>query len=132
MTRENVQAVADIFEGWRRGDFGVGEDVWHPQIEFVVDDTVSVSPGTFHGVAEMSDSWREQLSAWEWFDAVVEEIVEAKDQIVVFNRIRGRGRGSGIDVDARRAAVFTFRDGKVVSLRLTTREEALELTGRGE
>jgi hypothetical protein len=47
--------------------------------------------------------------------------------------MRGRGRGSGIVIDqADRAAIFTFRNGRIVRLRLTTATEALEAAGLRE
>ena len=54
------------------------------------------------------------------------------DRIVVFHRVGGQGAYSGAVVDAPRAAVFTFRGGKIARLLLTDRDTALEAVGLRE
>ncbi len=81
----------------------------------------------------MAAVWGEALGAWDGFHTgPIEELIEAGDQIVVFNRLVARGRRSGVEVDARWGAVFTFRDGKITRFFLANCEEALEAAGLSE
>jgi ketosteroid isomerase-like protein len=56
-----------------------------------------------------------------------EEFFEHGDQIAVVVRARMRPKGSSAEIENRTGQLWTFRDGKVVSLRLFPKpEEALE------
>jgi ketosteroid isomerase-like protein len=69
--------------------------------------------------------------AWGEFAPQIEESIECgHDRLVTANRIRARGKASGVEVNSRRAVLWTFRDGKVAGARLyQSREEALEAVG---
>jgi ketosteroid isomerase-like protein len=72
-------------------------------------------------------------SAFEAASAEPERIVESGEQVVAVVRSRLRPRGSSGDIELRTGFLWTFRDGKVVSLRLFDQpEEALEAAGRSE
>jgi ketosteroid isomerase-like protein len=62
-----------------------------------------------------------------------ERIIDAGDQVVVIAAWRGRGKASGVDTEWRYAAVWTLRDGKVISM-VSYRDpaEALEAVGLRE
>lgn len=86
------------------------------------------------GLEAMRDAWREILSGWgDLRVGGLTRLVETADSVISLNPMRGRGRGSGIVIDqADRAAIFTFREGHIVGLRLTTATEALEVAGLRE
>jgi ketosteroid isomerase-like protein len=65
-------------------------------------------------------SW---LQTWDVFTVETEEFIESDQRIIVFVRLRGRPRGSSADVEGRQADVYTFRDGKIVRIENTPREE---------
>src|SRR5712691_7098278 len=74
-------------------------------------------PGTWKGLAEMTESWRSQVSAWEAFDAVADEVRELDDErVLVFSHLSGRGKTSGLEVGQKGAELFHIRDGKVTRL----------------
>jgi ketosteroid isomerase-like protein len=63
-------------------------------------------------------------------DLVVEAIVEHKDRLVVIARVSGESKNAGILLEDRRAAVWTFRKGRVLRIeQFTTPAEALEAAG---
>ncbi len=134
MSEENVEIVRRLYGRWLQGDFSVGSDDWDPDIEFVVDLPGGVERYEARGVEAMSRIWRSQLEAWEQLEVgKIEKLIDAGEHIVVLNSLWGRGRHSGAEVTAAdRGAVFTFLDGKVVRLFLTTRERALEAAGLSE
>ena len=82
----------------------------------------------------MREAWREGLSEWEQYrTGPIEHLIESGDHVAAFNRMHGRGKKSGIDTGSRlRAAVFTFREGKIVRLLLTDIQGALEAVGLRE
>jgi ketosteroid isomerase-like protein len=134
MSQENVEIVRRLYEYWVRGDFRTGIEVFDPNVEYEVDAVVSATPAKVRGLAAMGQVWRENMEGWA--DLRVGEIarlVENEDQVIVFNRLQGRGRRSGVVVEQPdRAAIFTFRDGRIVGLRLTNRAGGLEAAGLRE
>jgi ketosteroid isomerase-like protein len=128
---ENLDLVRSIYAAWERGDFSSAE--WaHPEIEFVLPD--GPDPGTWKGLAEMAESWRSQVSAWEAFDAVADEVRQLDDErVLVLSHFTARGKTSGLEVRQKGAELFHIRDGKVT--RLVTyweRERALSDLGLAE
>jgi ketosteroid isomerase-like protein len=111
---ENVDLVRSIYTAWERGDFSSAE--WaHPEIEFVVPD--GPDPGTWRGLAEMRESWRSQVSAWDEARAEAEEFRELDDRrVLVLSHFSGRGKTSGLEVGQKGAELFHVRDGKVTRL----------------
>ena len=134
MSQENVELVRSIYTAWERGDFGAAG--WaDPEIEFVSTD--GPTPGTWTGVAEMTEAWREVLSVWDDLRMTVDEYRDLDDgRILVLNRFSGRGKTSGLDLGqmhAEVANVVVVRNGKVT--RLVTywdRERALADLGLSE
>jgi ketosteroid isomerase-like protein len=131
MSRENAEIVRLIYKEWGKGDFG-NREPFDEDLDFEMSGWVMIQsdPIKARGIDGMAGVWREVLRGWDDFrTGPIEELIEAGDQIVVFSRLVGRGRRSGVEVDARRGAVFTFREGKITRLFLADREEALEAAG---
>jgi ketosteroid isomerase-like protein len=131
MAPTNTAIVRELYEAWTRGDFRAGEEHFHPDIRFVVDAAVSPSPGEWRGAEAMRHAWREQLGAWEDYrTGPIEQLVEAADLVVAFNRMHGRGKRSGLAADSQRwAAVFRFHDGRIADLRVTDLQGGLAAVG---
>ena len=135
MSRENVEIVRQLYEYWTRGDFRSGVEVFDPDIEFEIDESVTMGGAVkVRGLAEMGKAWRENLSGWGDFRVgEITRLVETDDGVIAFNRLEGRGRRSGIVVDqSDRAAIFRFRNNRIVGLRLTTATGAIEAAGLSE
>jgi ketosteroid isomerase-like protein len=113
----NVDLVSSIFAAWERGDFGSVE--WaHPEIEYVHDD--SPAAGSWSGVANMAEAFRDFLGAWETFCVVADEYYEIDDErVLVLVHRSGRGKRSGVELAQMRssgACLFHIQDGKVTRL----------------
>jgi ketosteroid isomerase-like protein len=134
MTRENVEVIRKLYAGWSRGDFRVGLEFFAPDLRFVIDGSITPTPGEWSGVEGMRDAWREGLTAWEDYrTGPIEHLIESEDQVAAFNHMHGRGKQSQIPTDSRLwAAVFTFREGKIAQLLLTDLQGALEAVGLRE
>ena len=132
MPQENVENVRQLFEHWERGDWGGGREFFDDSCEVVFSTSAFPDAGAYGVGRKALRAWMNFTEAFETFAVEVDQIVEAGDQVVVFNWIRGRGRASGADVDASVGAVFTLRNGKIVRYELTDRREALEAAGLRE
>jgi ketosteroid isomerase-like protein len=114
MSQENVEVVRSIYADWERGDFSATERL-HPEIEFAM--VGGPSPGTWTGLAGMSEATHEFLSAWKNLRAEPEEYRELDgERVLVLIHHRGRGKTSGLELgqmQTKNAALFHVRVGKV-------------------
>jgi ketosteroid isomerase-like protein len=113
----NLDLVQSIYATRERGDYR--STGWaHPEIEFVVAD--GPSPGSWKGLAGLTEGFRDWLSAWEEFRPEVEEYRELDDErVLVLVRLSGRGKTSGLELEqmrAQAAALYEIHDGKVTRL----------------
>lgn len=114
MSRE-LEVARRICEEWGRGDFR-SSDWAAPDIDMTSADGFA---HTGQGVAEMAESWRDWLSAWEEFRVEPEEYLGRGSSVLVLTRFGGRGKASGVSAEMLRGgARFDFRDGKVGRLTL--------------
>jgi ketosteroid isomerase-like protein len=79
------------------------------------------------GVRAAFDAWFE---TWEWMRVEVEDMVEAGEHVFITLHQRAKGKQSEAEVEIRSFNVYTFRDGKVLGIRLFLEQEsALEAAG---
>ncbi len=75
-------------------------------------------------------SW---VSTWEDFRFEVEQFIDAGESVVLLVHETGRGKESGAPMDNRYCQVWTFSDGRIVSVvAFRTRDDALEAVGLPE
>jgi ketosteroid isomerase-like protein len=80
------------------------------------------------GVERSVNSWFE---VWDDYEAEIEELIDAGDDVLVVISSRARGKGSGVTVTHRYYRVCTVREGKIVRmLEYSKRSEALKALGR--
>jgi fructose/tagatose bisphosphate aldolase len=75
------------------------------------------------------DAWSRWLEAWEEFSMEFVEVIDAGENIVVLNRLRGRGKESGAPVEAEVGVIFGCEDGIIRRMVFRDRREALEAAG---
>jgi len=129
---QNAEVVRKLYEGWQRGDFAVETDVYHPDVELIIDYGPDFT--TTAGFKEMRNVWREQLTLWEsWSTGPIEKLIEDGEHVVVTHSLRGRSK-RGLSLESRNAgAAFTFRAGRIVRLVATDQlAKALEAVGLSE
>jgi hypothetical protein len=97
MASANLDLVRSIYDAWEHGDFGSAE--WaHPEIEFVIAD--GPEPGSWKGLAGLSEGWRAVLGAWENLRIESEDYRELDgDRVLVLLRLTGRGKTSGLELE---------------------------------
>jgi ketosteroid isomerase-like protein len=138
MSEEHVELSRRAFAAFNRGgvDACVSEGIWSPEI--IWDATPSGIPGlgTYRGQAEvrrfMEKDWFAAFPFDEW-EVVVEDMIDAGDQLVIICRQHGRGASSGAVAELELAQVSTMRDGQIVRIdNYLDRAKALEAAGLRE
>jgi hypothetical protein len=117
---ENLELVRSIYADWEHGDFSRAN--WaSPEIEYVFAD--GPDPGSWRGLAGMSEGWRNVLAVWEGVTATAEEYRELDDRrVLVLDRRSGHGKTSGLEIEEMRtkgATLWQIRDGLVVRLMMS-------------
>jgi ketosteroid isomerase-like protein len=132
MSQEKVEIVRRIFEGWGRGDFRVGVELYDPYVLLVIRSEFP-DAGAYCGPAEIRKYTRQLLSAWEGFAISGEEFSAAGDSVVVRVHQQGTGIESGAPAELRYFQVWTFRGKSVIRIEsIRQRAEALEAAGASE
>jgi ketosteroid isomerase-like protein len=130
MSRRHVEIVRKIYDGWGRGEFQAGTELYDPYVLLVLRPEFP-DAGAYCGPDEIGRYMREHFLAD--FDGVViagEEFVEAGDSVVVRVEQRATGAVSGTPVGLRYYQVWTFRGDSVIRMEsMREREEALEAAG---
>ena len=113
----NLELVRSISAAHERGDFSSAE--WaHPEIEFVI--LGGPEPVTRIGIAQMAESWRGWVSAWEGYRVEADEYRELDDErVLVLTRSSAYGKAGGQVVGrmrAKGAVLYHLCAGKVTRL----------------
>ena len=114
MSTENVEIVRALFEHWGRGDFDTPE-AFDPEVEFTRYGGEVVVTRQARGISGLSAAVVELLREWVDMRLEAERFVEVDDRVLVYARLRGVGKRSGAPLDHLEAAVFTLRNGKIVT-----------------
>jgi ketosteroid isomerase-like protein len=139
MSPENVELVRSFFAA----SSGETEQVFErlPRLlesfgpDFELDMSRSIGPqrGVYRGPEEIMDFYRERGDAWSRVEMFETEIIDAGDVVVRVGGFRGVGEWSGIEASSEGASVWTFEEGRPISMRLyQSKAEALEAAGLSE
>jgi ketosteroid isomerase-like protein len=133
MSQENVDKARDLAEAFSEGDvdrFLTGLD---PEIEVDLSRRL-IDPETYRGHEGVREYLRKQRDVWRSQRIESEEYIAVGENVVVVPiRFVSTGRGSEIDVRARAAWVWEFREG--LGVRATayqSKQDALEAVGLRE
>ena len=130
MSRENVEVVRSLYEGWLRGESGL--DKLDPEISMVESQALPGAASAY-GIEAVERYMRSFAKHWEQIRFEPQEYVDAGDQVVVVARLVGRGKKSGVEVTRTWAYVWTVLDGKALRMDgYETRSEALKAVGLEE
>ena len=131
MSQENVEIVRSIYEAFNRRDWDAAFRDQRPDVEMTT--PPGPNAGTFRGQEEIQGYWEEMLTPFEAWTAEPEEFFEHGDQVVALIKNRLRPKGTDAELEMRAGAIWTIRDGAVVSMRIFPQpEKALKAAGLSE
>src|SRR5919109_2133660 len=122
MSQETVELIHTTLEAWRRGEeawaAAVGVDVEWENAGYPVAGTERTGRGR-EGFLKFMEQYR---ATWRPYEATIEELIDAGDNVVVVLRETVRERGeAAIERDA--AQTWTVDDGRIVRYRLYRTKE---------
>jgi ketosteroid isomerase-like protein len=142
MSQENVEIVRRAHPGpdvdiaalvrddeLNRRTFAAISPLFDPEFECVLH-FPGAEPATYEGLKGFRAGWRDWLAPWATYRAVIEELVDLGDRVLVMVRDYGRSDPGSPEIEQIDAAIWTVRDGRIVRAEFyTVREEALRDAG---
>jgi ketosteroid isomerase-like protein len=135
MSRENVGIARQAHEAFNRPDLGVFDlDAFYrlADPDLVVDwsRSAGLEAGVYRGETASRRFWSTFFEAFERVLVEPLEFIEHGESVVIPHHLRAWGR-DGLEVDAHSTVVLTFRDGRIIEMRLYRQTaEALKAVGR--
>ena len=133
MSQADLELVRHIFEVFNGEDIDEIAALVDPELEVEVPSEVSAEPDTYRGEEGIR---RYFLSFQDVMDEIrfePERVRDAGESVVVALRLTAKGRQTAIPVEQRTAAVWTFRNGKVLRVRTyASWNEAMRAAGVAE
>ena len=132
MSRESVELVRGVMDGFFSGDIASVFSAFGPAIEFRPPPE-HPDFGVYHGHDEVRRAFSRWIGAWEALRYDPPDYVDAGDRVLAVSRQRGRAKGSGIEVETEFAILFEIHDGRIVRFDMFfDRGEAVEAAGLRE
>jgi ketosteroid isomerase-like protein len=129
MSQENVEIVRHIYDGWAKGDFGVGLGYLDPHVVLVIPPDFPEF-GVFVGAQGIETLMRRFLDQWEQLTIEAKDLRAAGDTVLARVVQHGTGTASGIEGDIPYFQLLTFRGGKIVRMESVMDEaDALKAAG---
>jgi ketosteroid isomerase-like protein len=122
----NIALVRKFVHAFNRGDVDTMVAGLDPEVEL---HEWPAAPGarSFRGPEGARQALAGWFEIWEWMTVEIEDLVDLDDRVLVTLYQRAKGKGSAAEVEIRSFNVYTFRNRKIVELKLfTEREPALE------
>jgi ketosteroid isomerase-like protein len=133
MSRENVDAVRQSWEAWKRRDIPKLFAFYDEAVEWDMSASAVPDMGIYRGHQGVRDFFRDWVEDFENWQATPIAFIDADDSVVVTVRQTARGKGSGAGVDMLYWQVYRLRGGKAVRVEIYRNEsEALEAVGLRE
>ena len=132
MSLENLEVVQALAEAWRVSDRDAWMAAWDEDAEFYPLRSQLEGHG-YPGRAGLREFWAAWDHDWEWARFLVDEILDAGDQVVALAHFNALGKASGVELDYPIGIVLRIQRGLVVYARFySDAAEALEAAGLSE
>ena len=130
MSGQDVERIRSGVEAFNRGDIEAVLEGLDQQVEWHVPPMLPEQT-VYHGHDGVRELWQSMRDSFDDFRLVIEEIVDAGDQVMVLAALHGRGTESGIEVETPSFGwVWTQRGGKALRVDVyPNRAEALQAVG---
>jgi ketosteroid isomerase-like protein len=124
-----ISLLQKAYDAFNRSDIAKTVEQLDPQIEWT-EPASFPGGGTYHGQEGVSQYLTQSRAGWAEGRSEPERFITSGDRVVVFVHARIRLQGSSEWRYVRLADVYTFRNGKPVSMRaFANRKEALDWVG---
>ncbi len=131
MSEENVGIVRGVYSEFQDGNFSLPGSL-DPNIRIIWLDVVGGETETV-GVQAMGKVMGIWADVYERLTLTAERLIDAGDQVVAIATWRGTGKTSGAGTEWRHGAVWTLRDGRVISVvAYSEPSDALQAAGLSE
>jgi|SRR5215203_4619463 len=132
MSQENVEIVRAALAAVSRRDWDEALKDAAPDVEVDNSSNTGEWRGVHRGPDEVKRLWEKFMEPWESVRTEIDEIIEADNHIVTRQTGHFVGR-DGIEVTARQAFCWTFRDGQLTRVLISNElTDALEAAGLRE
>ena len=112
---QNVEVVRRLYEHMARGEYSFPGGLVDGDLVFARHGkALGLLEGEWRGLDEIREAVLDYLRSWEGLTNELEQVRDLGDQVLVFERQRGRGRASGAAMERQMASLFSLRDGRVV------------------
>ena len=129
MSQQNVEIVRAIFRGLENAGVEGMLPFCHEEFEYLPNE----EGGSVHGHDALRRYFERWSEAWDNFDVVPTEFLDAGDYVFVGAVLNGRGRGSGVEVTKEGWQVWLIRGERAARCEeYSDRAEALEAVGLSE
>ena len=129
MSLGNLEVVQALAEAWRVSDRDAWMAAWDEDAEFYPLRSQLEGHG-YPGRAGLREFWVAWDHDWEWARFLVDEILDAGDQVVALAHFNALGKVSGVELDYPIGIVLRIQRGLVVYARFySDAAEALEAAG---
>jgi ketosteroid isomerase-like protein len=130
VSKEDVEIVRQAYECVNRGDWERMAELVDPDVE--QHGTVGgLEEGNFaRGLNEIRELYAADEEAWDEYRIEPEQLIDAGDKVVVFQREYQRGKTSGMELVSETAAIVDLRGGRIVRMQgYVNRDKALKAAG---
>ena len=124
-----TDALKETYAALNRNDIEATVKTFDAQIAWI-EPAEYPGGGTFHGLAAVKAHLSQVRDTWAEGSCTPEKFVVAGDKVVVFIYVRVRLKREAEWREGRHAAVYTFRNGKAIEMRIfDDKRQALEWAG---
>ena len=129
--RAETDALRATYSALNRSDIEAAVDAFDPEIAWI-EPAEYPGGGTYHGHAAVKAHLSRARGNWAEGSCDLERFIVAGDKVVVFIHVRVRLKHETEWREGRHAAVYTFRNGKSVEMRIfDDKQQALEWAAAG-
>ena len=137
MSADNVEVVRRVYDWMASGEAERTFDVYDEDIEWDASGAEWLHElgfqHTYRGHSGVREAMRDWLEVWDTISYRPNELIDAGDSVLALVTLEARGRASGATVTYDHPQLWTFRDGRIVRMRVfDDRDQALRAAGLTE
>jgi ketosteroid isomerase-like protein len=130
MSQENVETFRRAVDAINRGDIAAVVELLDPEFEAGVPPEFSAEPDTYRGHDGIRRYFESFNASMDEIRYEPERVWDAGDSVVAAVRLTAKGRHTSISVEQRFGHVWTFSEGKAISVRTyASMDEAVQALG---